>query len=136
MGYEQNGSSGLWACGEWDVPKQEAYSYAKSTQSHEVELEIYDRLVDMQGIHIPTIFADVRLTPQHGTTERDERLTQYTDIRAILMEYIPGFPLSGIVTEVPESDWTPICDQAIEVITKIADSDFNNFDIKTRNIIV
>jgi serine/threonine protein kinase len=134
--YEQNGPWGSWAYGDWDVPKREAYFYAKSTRSHEVELEIYDRLVDMQGIHVPTIFADVRLAPQHCTTGRDESLTQHTEVRAILMEYIPGFPLSDIITEVPESDWASICDQAVDVVMNIADSDFINFDVKTRNIIV
>jgi serine/threonine protein kinase len=135
-GYEQSGPWDSWAYGEWDVAKREAYFYARSIQSHEVELEIYDRLADIQGIHVPTIFADVRLAPQHGTTGKDESLTQYTEVRAILMEYIPGFPLSGIVTEVPESDWAPICDQAIDVIMRITDNDFINFDIKPRNIIV
>lgn len=134
--YEENGPWDLWAHGEWDVVKREAYFYAKSTQSHEIELEIYDRLVEMQGIHIPTIFADVRLAPQHATRERDESLTHYTEIRAILMGYIPGFPLSDLVTELPESDWAPICDQAIDIIRKISDHDFINYDIKTRNILV
>lgn len=132
--YEENGP---WAYDEWDVPKREAYFYARSALSHEIELEIYDRLVDMQGVHVPTLFADVRLAPQHDTGgQQDESLSQYTEVRAILMEYIPGFPLSDVVTEAPESDWAPICDQAIEVIRKIIDNDFINFDIKTRNILV
>jgi serine/threonine protein kinase len=134
--YEQAGPWDPWAHGEWDVAKREAYFYARSTQSHEVELEIYDCLVDMQGVHVPTILADVRLAPQHGQTGTDKSLTQYTEVRAILMEYIPGFPLSDIVTEVPESDWALICDQAIDVIMRITDNDFINFDIKPRNIIV
>lgn len=132
--YEENGP---WAYDEWDVPKREAYFYARSTLSHEVELEVYDRLVDMQGVHVPTLFADVRLAAQHAAAaEQDESLAKYTEVRAILMEYIPGFPLNDVVTEAPESDWAPICDQAIEVIRKIVDNDFINFDIKTRNILV
>jgi serine/threonine protein kinase len=134
--YEQSGPWSSWAHGEWDAAKREAYFYARSTQSHEVELEIYDRLIEMQGIHVPTILADVRLAPQHGKTGTDESLTLYTEVRAILMEYIPGFPLSDIVTEVPESDWAPICDQAIDVIMRITDNNFINFDVKPRNIIV
>lgn len=90
----------------------------------------------MQGVHVPTLFADVRLSPQHAKTGQDESLAKYTEVRAILMEYIPGFPLNDVVTEAPESDCAPICDQAIEVIRKIIDHDFINFDIKTRNIIV
>jgi serine/threonine protein kinase len=80
--------------------------------------------------------ADIQLVPQHATAESDESLTQYTEVRAILMEDISGFPLDDIITEVPESDWATVCDQAIEVIRKIAERDFINFDIETRNIIV
>ncbi|CZT18360.1 uncharacterized protein RCC_04204 [Ramularia collo-cygni] len=131
--YEENGP---YAYDEWDVSKQEAYFYARSTLSHEIELEVYERLVDMQGVHVPTVFADVRLDPQNGTVEQEESASEYTEIRAILMEYIPGFALKDIVTKLPESDWAPVCDQAIEVIRRIADHDFINFDIKTRNIMV
>ena len=128
--------SGPWAYDEWDAPKREAYFYARSALSHEVELEVYDRLDDMQGVHVPTLFADVRLTPQHTTTEQLESLTEYTEVGALLMECIPGFTLNNLEVEAPESDWAPICDQAIEVIRKIANNNFINFDIKTRNIIV
>jgi hypothetical protein len=133
---EENGPWGSWAYGGMECAEAGDIFLRKSTQSHEVELDIYDRLVDMQGTHVPTIFADVRLNLQHDTTGKDESLTQYSEVRAILMEYIPGFPLSDIVTEVLESDWAPICDQAIEVIRKITDNDFINFDIQTRNILV
>lgn len=127
---------GPWAYDEWDASKLEAYFYFRSTLSHEVELEVYDRLVGMQGIHVPTLFADVRLAPRKITADQDESLTEYTATRALLIEYIPGFTLGNLVTEAPESDWAPICDQAIEVIRKIADNDFINFDVKPRNIIV
>ncbi|THZ33298.1 hypothetical protein D6C90_08524, partial [Aureobasidium pullulans] len=40
-----------------------------------------------------------------------EGLTAYTEIRAILMEHISGFPLHDIVKETPESDWASICNQ-------------------------
>jgi serine/threonine protein kinase len=131
--YEENGP---WAYDEWDVPKREAYFYARSTLSHEIELEVYDRLVDMQGVHVPTLLADVRLVAQQSTTGLDESLAKYTETRALLVEYILGFTLETLVTEAPESDWAPICDQAIEVIRKVAENDFINFDIKPRNIIV
>ncbi|KAG6001436.1 hypothetical protein E4U21_004325 [Claviceps maximensis] len=130
---EENGTGDA---GDWDVPRREAYFYKMASQSHEIELEIYDRLVDLQGLHVPTIFADVRLAPQHATAEADEGLAKYSQVRGILMEYIEGFPLNEVVTETPESDWAPICDQAIEVVRKISDGDFINFDIKTRNILV
>ncbi|THX50990.1 hypothetical protein D6D08_09806, partial [Aureobasidium pullulans] len=131
--YEENGP---WAYDEWDMPKREAYFYARSSLSHEIELDVYDKLVDMQGIHIPTISADVRLSPQYAVMQQDEGLTEYTEIRAILMEHISGFPLHDIVKETPESDWASICNQAVDIIRKIAENNFINFDIKTRNILV
>jgi len=128
--------SGPWAYEKWDVPKLEAYFYARSALSHEVELEIYDRLSNMQGVHVPRLFADVRLNAQRTTTKEYDNLAEYTEVRALLMEYIPGFTMDNLVTEAPESDWAPICNQAIEVVRKIADNDFINFDIKPRNIVV
>jgi hypothetical protein len=70
--YEINGPWGSWFEGQWDVPKREAYCYARSIHSHEVELEIYNRLVDLQGVYVPTISADVRLarsTPKQEETK-------------------------------------------------------------------
>ncbi|KAG6015459.1 hypothetical protein E4U43_005278 [Claviceps pusilla] len=126
---------------EWDIARREAYFSYRTSQSHEMELEIYDRLVDLQGLCVPTMFADVRLAPQSAAataavTADEESLAEYTHVRGILMECIAGFPLHEVVTSTPESDWAPICDQAIEAIRKISDRDFINFDIKTRNILV
>lgn len=126
---EERGPWGSWAYAQWGVGGQEALAYFKSTESHDVELKVYDQLVAMQGIHAPTIFADVRLG-------ENKSLAQYTDTRAILMEHISGFHLSDLVTEVPESDWAPICDQAIEIIREIVEHDFINPDVKPRNILV
>ncbi|KEQ86281.1 hypothetical protein M438DRAFT_395567 [Aureobasidium pullulans EXF-150] len=133
LDYEEDGPL---AYDEWDTPKREAYFYARSSLSHEIELDVYDKLVDMQGIHIPTLFADVRLSPQYTVIQQDEGLTEYTEIRAILMEHISGFPPHDIVKETPESDWASICNQAVDIIRKIAENNFINFDIKTRNILV
>ncbi|KEQ68880.1 hypothetical protein M436DRAFT_76601 [Aureobasidium namibiae CBS 147.97] len=133
---EENGAWVSSVYAQWGVEGREALAYMKSTQSHEVELKVYEQLVDMQGVHVPTIFADVRLPPQHAAMEKDESLAHYTEIRAILMEHISGFPLSDLVTEVPESAWASVCDQAIEIIREIAEHDFINFDVKPRNTIV
>jgi hypothetical protein len=73
--YGNNGPWGSWFEGQWDLPKREAYSYARSTQGYGVELEIYNHLVDLQSVHVPTIFADVQLVPQHVTAGRDENFT-------------------------------------------------------------
>ncbi|KJX95320.1 hypothetical protein TI39_contig4119g00010 [Zymoseptoria brevis] len=131
--WEQEGPC---AYDEWNVSRREACFQYRSVLSHEIELEIYDRLVAMQGVHVPNFFADVRLRPQHEELQVEESLIEDIAMRAILMEYIDEFPLDEIVNRTPELDWAPICDQAIEVIRSISDSDFINFDIKPRNILV
>lgn len=130
--------SGRWAYEEWDVPSLEAYFHFQSVEMHDVEVEIYDRLVDLQGLHIPTFHADVRLAPQQALSgaQRDPSLAEYTEVQAILMEYIPGFPIFDMVTETPESDWPVICDQAVDGIRKIIDHDFVNIDINNRSMLV
>ncbi|KAH6647931.1 hypothetical protein BKA67DRAFT_578921 [Truncatella angustata] len=130
--------NGRFAYEEWDVPKLEAYFHVESTRMHEIEVQVYDRLLDLQGIHVPKFYADVRLAPQHAIVgeQLDEGLTEYTEIRAIMIEYIHGFPLLDLVTETPESDWPVICNQAIEAVNKIIDYNFINFDLATRNILV
>ncbi|KAK8080180.1 hypothetical protein PG997_007998 [Apiospora hydei] len=127
-----------WPLGEWDLPKREAYVHAECTKRHDRELAVYDRLVHEQGIHIPTLFADVRLAPQQqdapvtmaGTQLLDdESLAEYREIPAILIEYIPGFPLSDIFNDTPESDWPALCDQAVETVRKIIKDDFRHLDM-------
>jgi serine/threonine protein kinase len=131
--YEENGQ---WAYDDWDVPQREAYFYAEATKMHDIELEVYDRLVDLQGTHVPKFLADVRLTPQHAATGLDENLAKYTEIKAILIEYIPGFPLADLVKRPPESDWPAICNQAIEAARKMIDHDFINLDLSPRNMLL
>lgn len=134
------GENGQWAYGtdEWTAPRREVYFHAGSTKMHECELQVYDRLVELQGVHVPVLLADVRLAPQGpGPVELEEKeeesVVEHTEIRAILLEYIPGFPLLDLATEAPDSDWAATGDQAIEAVRKLLDHDFINFDYMPRN---
>ncbi|KAK7960329.1 hypothetical protein PG988_011543 [Apiospora saccharicola] len=139
-----HGEHGQWAYEtdeEWTTPRREAYFHAESAKMHECELQVYGRLVELQGVHVPTLLADVRLASQGprrmiGLEEEEGESVDYTELRAILLEYIPGFPLHDLVTETPESDWAAIGDQAIEAVRKIIDHDFINFDYMPRNTLV
>ncbi|KAK7908956.1 hypothetical protein PG985_014834 [Apiospora marii] len=135
--YDENGQWAYETDEEWTTPRREAYFHAESAKMHECELKVYDRLVELQGVHVPTLLADVRLAPQGlGELEEGEESAEYTELRAILLEYIPGFPLHDLVTETPELDWAAIGDQAIEAVRKIIDHDFINFDYMPRNTLV
>ncbi|KAK8109304.1 serine threonine kinase fnkB [Apiospora sp. TS-2023a] len=139
-----HGEHGQWAYEtdeEWTTPRREAYFHAESAKMHACELQVYDRLVELQGVHVPTLLADVRLAsqgpaPAELEEQEMEELVEHTELRAVLLEYIPGFPLHDLVTEAPESDWAVIGDQAIEAVRKIIDYDFINFDYMPRNTLV
>ncbi|KAK8021730.1 hypothetical protein PG990_006868 [Apiospora arundinis] len=130
---------------EWDVPRREAYFHLATTEMHACELKVYNRLTDLQGLHVPTLFADVRLAPQESGLVAPQEdlgkggeslLVENTELRAIMLEYTPGFLLSKLATEAPESDWAAICDQAMDAVRKIIDHDFINSDLLPRNTLV
>lgn len=122
---------------DWDSPMQEAYFSLTCARMKETEARIYDYLVDLQGIHIPTFYADVQIASKPVAGEQVyENFAKYIDAGAILIEYIPGFLLSTMVTETPELAWPGICDQAIKVVHKIIGHHFVNTDMQTRNVIV
>ncbi|CAG9977244.1 unnamed protein product [Clonostachys byssicola] len=122
---------------DWDSPMQEAHFSLTCARMKETEARIYDYLGDLQGIHIPTFYADVQIASKPVAGEQIHRnLAKYLDVGAILIEYIPGFLLSDMVTESPEPAWPGICDQAIQVVHKIIGHHFVNTDMQTRNVIV
>ncbi|CAH0045959.1 unnamed protein product [Clonostachys solani] len=122
---------------DWDSPMQEAYFSLTCARMKETEARIYDYLIDLQGVHIPTFYADVQIASQPVAGEQvHENFAKYIDVGAILIEYIPGFLLSTMVTETPESAWPGICDRAIKVVHKIIGHHFVNTDMQTRNVIV
>ncbi|VUC25902.1 unnamed protein product [Clonostachys rosea] len=122
---------------DWDSPMKEAYFSLTCARMKETEARIYDYLVDLQGIHIPKFYADVQVASQPAAGEHlDSSLAEYLEVGAILIEYIPGFLLSTMVTETPESAWPGICNQAIDVVQKIVGHHFVNTDMQTRNVIV
>ncbi|PVI00679.1 hypothetical protein DM02DRAFT_526524 [Periconia macrospinosa] len=131
--YAENGRS---AYEEWTVPQLEAYFHVQTAQMHDVEVEVYNRLINLQGAYIPKLLADVRIAPQHAATELEASLMEYTEIRGIIVEHIPGFHLLDLVKETPESDWPVICDQAIDAVRKVTDQDFINLDLNTGNMLV
>ncbi|CAI6336911.1 unnamed protein product [Periconia digitata] len=119
-----------------DMPKTEALCYIDTAKMHDTELKVYDRLADLQGSHVPTLLADVRLTPQYASADLDDSLKEYLDIKALLLECIPGFPLVDLATEAPESDWPMICDQAMKTVRYIAEHDFICGDRMLHDIVV
>ncbi|CAH0051481.1 unnamed protein product [Clonostachys solani] len=132
--YEENDTLGS---GDWDTPMKEAYFSIMSTKMHQTETKVYDCLTDLQGIHVPTFYANLDLATEPTAGEQlEESITEHTRVRAILIEHISGFLLSDLVTETSESEWPVICTQAIEAVNKIIDFHFINPDLQPRNAIV
>lgn len=62
--------------------------------------------------------------------------TKYANISGILLEYIPGFPLTDLSAHAPKEAWQGICEYAIRIIHQISDRGILNEDVKTRSFIV
>jgi hypothetical protein len=90
-------------------------------------------LHDLQGIHVPKLYEKVTLgSPDNG----DGSANPYLSCPGIIMQYIEGFPLTDIATELPSERWQWVCDTAIKIIHRIQDHGISNTDVNTRSFIV
>lgn len=96
------------------------------------EVKAYDALKDLQGKVIPRLIAKVTVPGGDlATPEVDKQ-----GFPGIVMEFIPGFPLSDLAEFAPRELWQPICDHAIQIINLIGDRGILNEDVQTRSFIV
>lgn len=58
------------------------------------------------------------------------------DCPGILLQIIPGFPLSDLANFAPRDMWQGICDEAIQIVTLIRSRDIRNEDVQSWNVIV
>lgn len=101
---------------------------------YESETEAYKTMKDLQGIHVPRIFAHTKiLGPTHT---QDQLISRYFEHPRILIEYIEGSPLLDIAEYAPRKEWKPIIDKAIEIVNNIMSHGILNDDTNVRCFIV
>ncbi|CAI6087205.1 unnamed protein product [Clonostachys chloroleuca] len=117
----------------WSTAQKEAYLALFAADMNRSEVLAYDHLVHLQGDAVPVFHADVQLALRSAPDQSSHPLA---GVEGVLLDYIPGFPMTELGDKVPEKEWPAICDQAIEKVNKIIDLPFINHDMVLRNTIV
>ncbi|OQE20146.1 hypothetical protein PENFLA_c017G08062 [Penicillium flavigenum] len=99
---------------DWNDLQFEAYLHHLVLGLYETEVEVYSTLKELQGNDIPRLFACV--TVPNSTCEQTAPISQYVDIRGILLQYIVGVSLSDTAMHAPMECWQSICEDAIQIV--------------------
>lgn len=120
----------------WDDGQNEASLAHEMLTMYRAETSVYERLSDIQGQMVPQFLGavEIDITPDGITPNEQQR--QHFQIKGILLEYIPGFSLSDLVSNVPPEACQGIVDQAIRVVHALSDRDVLNQDVRPTNFIV
>ncbi|KAF5547425.1 hypothetical protein FNAPI_8536 [Fusarium napiforme] len=121
---------------DWDAAETKVYLAAELRKCFTSEVATYTRLKEYQGKIIPRFLASVVLdVPSSNvalTTQQQELYKQ----QGILLQYLPGFSLSTITDNAPQSSWQAIVDQAIQIVHVLGDHGILNADVRPDNFIV
>ena len=108
------------------------------------ETEAYERLMDLQGVSIPQLYAHVRLVPSSAAEFQDtpepNQTRHFSEIKGILMARIPGYSLWDIsVSPLAPSDrggWKRIIQSAVDAAHDINKRGIIMQDCAPRNVVV
>ncbi|CAI7598702.1 unnamed protein product [Penicillium glandicola] len=119
---------------EWDHICDEVDLDVSKKFFYQSETEAYEMLKDLQGIHVPRVFAHTKILGPKYT--QDQPISRYFEHPGILMEHIEGFPLHEIAENAPKKAWQPVIDKAIEIVNDIMRHGVLNDDVNVRCFIV
>ncbi|KAF4495573.1 kinase-like domain [Fusarium agapanthi] len=96
------------------VARFEALIWRYADKHFKTETEAYTRMQDLQGVHIPKLYAVVRVVPDEENTQDNE----YLDVHGILLESIAGYCLDDLVSAhcAPKTyqEWLSIVQRAVD----------------------
>lgn len=113
----------------WSEPQREAYAQYRCCRIYGIEKQAYDLIRDMQGKHVPRLFACPWLQASDSPNE-------YHDCPGILLEYIQGYSMDDIKEKSPKEDWQYICEEAIEIVQLICLRGVLNRDVRPRSFVI
>jgi hypothetical protein len=123
----------------WKDPQWETWVYAFSQKMYEIEAEVFRRMEHRGGVDIPQLVAFVDLP---CSKSNDPHLRNVIDdVPGILMQYLPGFPLTDLYThptsrDVPRDQWRPLVLFMRATIKRMRKRGIGNRDIDHRNTVV
>ncbi|KAK7422777.1 hypothetical protein QQZ08_009402 [Neonectria magnoliae] len=124
---------------DWDDAQNEAFLADELLRLYKTEVAVYDRLHEYQGRVIPRLLAaiDIDIAPTGHATEVSEKGGfEPFKVKGLLLQYIDGCDLWGIVHRFPRSSWQDIVDQALAIIRVLGDYNILNKDVRPENFMV
>ncbi|KAF9775372.1 hypothetical protein IL306_006529 [Fusarium sp. DS 682] len=119
------------------MAKYEAALWRITNQQFKTEVEVYERLKDLQGILIPELYALVRVASGPNSESSNE---DYQTVYGILLEPIPGCNLYHLADEetrpTTEQEWTSIIQRAIDATYEVNKRGIILDDSSPRNVVV
>lgn len=119
-----------------DDPKEhEAVIYHDTQKYYINEIRAYTKLESLQGKRIPRFLGSVI----DNSPQRPADLPAvYFQVKGILLEYIPSFTLSDMISHIPKQPhvWTSIVESAIRVVIEVNRAGVVHFDCQPRNVLV
>ena len=116
----------------WNASQDEAYLHDHLLDLYNTEVQVYDTVKDLQGKDIPKLLA-CALAPGSSSAVLEPVSRGFP---GLLIEYIPGIPLTDIADHIPRESWQGICEDAIRILNLMGDRGILNEDVKTRSFIV
>ena len=122
---------------EWAPDQVEAYLQFLCERAYNTEEYTYTLLHDMQEKNVPRFLGEVILesSTKHNS-DLDTSFNQHLDCPGIILQYIPGFPLTNLAEKAPQDKWQTICEEAIAIVHRVGDRGICNRDVKIRSFIV
>ena len=112
---------------------------------YKTEAEVYDRLQDLQGTHIPSLLAHVEVLDYYASQHVFLPTPTTSDLFStpdLLLQHIPNaVPLKSLYTtltppSVPRVAWQYTVEEAVDIINPIMQHGIRNNDIHPRNALV
>jgi hypothetical protein len=120
----------------WDNAENEAFLRNELQKCFDSETATYARLQEYQGKIIPHFLASVAFEdtlPDVVLSTNQQKLHEH---KGILLQYLPGYSLSGMIENAPRASWQGIVDQAVQEVHILGDHGILNQDVRPDNFMV
>lgn len=116
-----------------DDVRNEAFISNMARDLVDNEVDAYKTLEDLQGKRVPRFFGSVKIA---SSLDRPYAVSEYTDIRGLLIEYVQGFPLDDLVIRASKKTWKTIGRKVMGTLRAVRARGIVNLNARARSFIV
>lgn len=119
--------------GDLDEVQNEAFISNMARDLVDNEVDAYKTLEDLQGKRVPRFFGSVKIA---SSPDRPYAVSEYTDARGLLIEYVQGFPLDDLVIRASKKTWKTIGGKVMGTLRAVRARGIVNLNANARSFIV